>query len=113
MPAQATTALRDTPLSFAEVILKTELYDWQAEILFAIEKGSTRNRIKMAVVAPNAAEKSTRIVAIAALRWHYKIKATYETIPIPDSLRNDPCQTLHRFLRLAFASAEKAKPRGN
>jgi len=43
----------------------------------------------------------------------FTVKATYETIPIPDSLRNDPCQTLHRLLRLAFASAEKAKPRGN
>jgi hypothetical protein len=35
--------LRDTPLSFAEIILKTPVYDWQGRILFAIEKalGST------------------------------------------------------------------------
>jgi hypothetical protein len=30
--------LRDTPLSFAEIILKTPVYDWQGRILFAIEK---------------------------------------------------------------------------
>ena len=38
--------------------------------------------------------------------------SNYVTISIPDSLRNDPCETLHRFLRLAFASAKKANAGG-
>jgi hypothetical protein len=83
------TAIRDTPLSFAEVILKTELYDWQAEILFAIEKASSRNRVKLAVVAPNAAGKSTRIVAIAALRWLYKNPKGRVVITTADSKQLD------------------------
>ena len=61
--------LRDTPLSFAEVILKMPLYNWQGKILFAVEKGASLNRLKVAVVAPNAARKSTRIVAVSALHW--------------------------------------------
>ena len=100
MARQARTAIRDTPLSFAEVILKTEVYDWQAEILFAIEKGSSRNRIKMAVVAPNAAGKSTRIVAIAALRWLYKNPKGKVIITTADSKQLDsqimPALASHR-----------------
>jgi len=42
----------------------------------------------------------------------FTVKANYVTISIPDSLRNDPCETLHRFLRLAFASAKKANAGG-
>ena len=64
--------LPDTPLSFAEIILKTPVYDWQGRILFAIEKGAGLNRLKIAVVAPNGSGKSERLVAIAALRWLYR-----------------------------------------
>jgi hypothetical protein len=92
--------LSDNPLSFAEVVLKTELYDWQAEILFAIEKASSRNRIKMAVVAPNAAGKSTRCVAIAALRWLYKNPRGKVIITTADSKQLDaqimPALASHR-----------------
>ena len=100
MTGQAKTAIKDTPLSFAEVVLKTELYDWQAEILFAIEKGSSRNRVKMAVVCPNGAGKSTRIVATAALRWLYKNPRGRVVITTADSKQLDaqimPALALHR-----------------
>lgn len=72
MARHAQRTLEDSPLSFAEVVLGAAIYDWQAQILFTIEEGSHRDRVKLAVVAPNAAGKSTRIVAIAALRWLYK-----------------------------------------
>jgi hypothetical protein len=64
--------LKDSPLAFSEVILKTPVYDWQAKILLAVERGSKLERIKIAVVAPNGAVKSSHLVAVGALRWLYK-----------------------------------------
>jgi hypothetical protein len=92
--------LSDNPLSFAEVVLGTEIYDWQAQILFTIEEGSHRNRVKLAVVAPNAAGKSTRCVAIAALRWLYKNPKGRVVITTADSKQLDaqimPALASHR-----------------
>ena len=89
MARHAQRILEDNPLSFAEVVLGTAIYDWQAQILFTIEEGSLHNRVKMAVVAPNAAGKSTRIVAIAALRWLYKNPKGRVVITTADSKQLD------------------------
>ena len=59
----------DDVLTFAEVGLRTPLYDWQAKILGAIDKFSLNDRIKIAVSAPNGAGKSERVVGVAILRW--------------------------------------------
>jgi phage terminase large subunit len=64
--------VKDTPSSFAEFVLGTPVYDWQAKILHLIERGSTMNRLKVAVTAPNGAGKSERCVAISILRWLYR-----------------------------------------
>jgi hypothetical protein len=39
--------LKDSPLAFSEVILKTPVYDWQAKVLLALERGSKLERIKI------------------------------------------------------------------
>jgi hypothetical protein len=56
-------------LSFAEYGLELPLYDWQLQANLAIDKGSTLERIKVAVVAPNGSGKTERVVAVSALRW--------------------------------------------
>jgi hypothetical protein len=81
--------LRDSPLSFAEIVLQTPVYDWQGRILVAIEKGATMQRLKIAVVAPNAAGKSSRIVAIAALRWLYRFPKGKIIVTSADSRQLD------------------------
>jgi hypothetical protein len=89
MARHAQRTLEDSPLSFDEVVLGAAIYDWQAQILFTIEEGSHRDRVKLAVVAPNAAGKSTRIVAIAALRWLYKNPKGRVVITTADSKQLD------------------------
>jgi phage terminase large subunit len=71
MPATATkrTRVLDDVLSFAQVGLGLELYDWQLECDIAIDKGAQYDRIKVALVAPNGSGKTQRIVAVSALRW--------------------------------------------
>lgn len=56
-------------LSFAQVGLGLQLYDWQLETDLAIAKGSAYERIKIALVAPNGSGKTQRIVAVSALYW--------------------------------------------
>jgi phage terminase large subunit len=71
MAATATkrTRVLDDVLSFSQVGLELELYDWQLEADLAIDKGSQHQRIKIALVAPNGSGKTQRIVAVSALRW--------------------------------------------
>ena len=71
MPAVATKRTRtlDDVLSFAQVGLGLELYDWQLEADHAIDKGARYERIKVALVAPNGSGKTQRVVAVSALRW--------------------------------------------
>ena len=71
MPAVATkrTKVLDDVLSFAQVGLGLELYDWQLEADTAIDKGARYERIKVALVAPNGSGKTQRVVAVSALRW--------------------------------------------
>jgi phage terminase large subunit len=45
------------------------LYDWQAKICLKIDKLSETDRGKIAVCAPNEAGKSSRIIALACIRW--------------------------------------------
>jgi phage terminase large subunit len=110
--------LRDTPLSFAEVILKMPLYNWQGKILFAVEKGASLNRLKVAVVAPNAAGKSTRIVAVSALRWLYKYPKGKVICTSADSRQIDlqlmPALHQHRgvFRSWEFLSRQIRTPQG-
>jgi hypothetical protein len=63
------TKTLDDVLSFAQVGLGLELYDWQLDMVNAIDKGSKYERIKCALVAPNGSGKTQRIVAVSALRW--------------------------------------------
>ena len=67
-PAKKTRVLDDV-LSFAQVGLGLDLYDWQLETDIAIDKGSKYERIKVALVAPNGSGKTQRVVAVSALRW--------------------------------------------
>ena len=71
MSATATkrTKVLDDVLSFAQVGLGLELYDWQLETDIAIDKGARYERIKVALVAPNGSGKTQRVVAVSALRW--------------------------------------------
>jgi hypothetical protein len=108
--------LRDTPLSFAEIILKTPVYDWQGKILFAIEKGAGLDRFKVAVVAPNGSGKSERLVAIAALRWLYRFPKGKVIITSADSRQLDlqvmPALRKHSgvFKRWEFLSRQVRTP---
>ncbi len=108
--------LRDTPLSFAEIILKTPVYDWQGKILFAIEKGAALNRFKVAVVAPNGSGKSERLVAIAALRWLYRFPKGKVIVTSADSRQLDlqvmPALRKHSgvFRRWEFLSRQVRTP---
>ena len=56
-------------LSFAEDRLKLPLYDWQADAADAVDFGSTKTRVKVALVAPNGSGKTERIVALSVLNW--------------------------------------------
>lgn len=56
-----------TPIGFIELVLGLPLYDWQQEAVTYLASNSRRNKI--AVVSPNGAGKSERIVAGAALYW--------------------------------------------
>ena len=71
MTATATkrTKVLDDVLSFAQVGLGLELYDWQLEADIAIDKGAKYERIKVALCAPNGSGKTQRVVAVSALRW--------------------------------------------
>ena len=46
-----------------------DLYDWQKEILMAIELCALEIRRKFAVAAPNGVGKTGRLVALSAMRW--------------------------------------------
>jgi hypothetical protein len=65
----AKTKVLNDVLSFAQVGLNLELYDWQLETDIAIDHGARYERIKIALVAPNGSGKTQRIVALSALRW--------------------------------------------
>lgn len=54
-----------TPFGFASTILGEELYKWQGEALSHLE--DTSGRVKIALVSPNGAGKSKKVVAPAAL----------------------------------------------
>ena len=71
MPVVATrrTKVLDDVLSFAQVGLGLDLYDWQLEADMAIDKCALRDREKVALVAPNGSGKTQRVVAVSALRW--------------------------------------------
>jgi len=49
--------------------LGVSLYKWQAEIVLTIEQAALLTRKKIAVRAPNGVGKSTKIIALSALRW--------------------------------------------
>jgi phage terminase large subunit len=59
----------DSFLAFAEVGLGLALYPWQAKVCKVIERCQKLERKKIALVAPNGAGKTERIVALSALRW--------------------------------------------
>ena len=63
------TKILDDVLSFSQIGLGLDLYDWQLETDIAIDKGSQYERIKVALVAPNGSGKTQRVVAVSALRW--------------------------------------------
>jgi len=55
-------------LDFAAA-LGVSLYKWQAQILLTIEQAALLIRKKIAVRAPNGVGKTTKIIALSALRW--------------------------------------------
>jgi phage terminase large subunit len=60
-----------TILEFAD-FLGIKLYDWQAKIVLAIDSNANKERVKLAVRAPNEAGKTTRINVLSALWWMFK-----------------------------------------
>lgn len=113
---RANRTLADSPIAFSEVILKMPLYSWQAKILFAIEKGSTMSRVKLACVAPNGSGKTAHVVALAVLRWLYKYPRGKVICTSADSRQLDlqlmPALLKHRavFPRWEFLSRQIRTP---
>jgi hypothetical protein len=66
----ATDAMTN-PIGFATLALGLSLYGWQDAAIAPLElaTGANAERVKIAVVTPNGAGKSERIVASAALYW--------------------------------------------
>jgi phage terminase large subunit len=60
-----------TVLEFADY-LGIRLYDWQAEIVLAIDSSADKERVKLAVRAPNESGKTSRINVLSALWWLYR-----------------------------------------
>src|SRR5215467_12481185 len=56
-------------LTFAEDRLELPLYRWQAQAADVIDYSSTKERKKVALVAPNGSGKTERIVALSVLNW--------------------------------------------
>src|ERR1700730_16625837 len=49
--------------------LGISLYRWQADICLTIEQAAIKKAVKIAVRAGNGVGKSTRCIALSALRW--------------------------------------------
>jgi phage terminase large subunit len=69
MPAVTKKRIMNDVLSFAQVGLGLNLYDWQLETDLAISKAANYERIKIALCAPNGSGKTQRVVAVSALHW--------------------------------------------
>jgi phage terminase large subunit len=129
------TRVLDDVLSFAQVGLGLELYDWQLEADLVIDKGSQHERIKVALVAPNGSGKTERVVAVSALRWLNRFPKGRVIVTSADSKQLDaqlmPALSAHQhkfpgweFLQrmvrtplggflLAFATDEPARAEGH
>ena len=112
------TETYDDVLSFAEDALKVELYDWQARVLEVIDYGSTKERLKVALVAPNGSGKTERIVALSTLNWINRYPRGRVIVTTADSKQLDsqlvPALCSHRgkFPAWEFLHRLVRKPQG-
>ena len=120
MSATATKRTRpmDDVLSFAQVGLGLELYDWQLECDLAIDKGAQYDRIKVALTAPNGSGKTQRIVAVSALRWLNRFPKGRVIITSADAKQLDAqlmpaiAEHKHKFPSWEFISRMVRHPAG-
>jgi hypothetical protein len=105
-------------LSFAEEALALPLYDWQAQIADVIDYGSTKTRVKVALVAPNGSGKTERIVAPSVLNWLNRYPAGRVIVTTADAKQLDsqlmPALRSHRgkFPAWGFLHREVRTPQG-
>ena len=108
----------DDVLSFAQVGLELELYDWQLDADIAIDKGAHYDRIKVALVAPNGSGKTQRIVAVSALRWLNRFPKGRVIITSADGKQLDAqlmpavCAHQHKFPGWEFLQRTVRTPQG-
>jgi len=76
-------------LSFAEEALSLPLYEWQAQAADVIDYGSTKTRVKIALVAPNGSGKTERIVALSVLNWLNRYPAGRVIVTTADAKQLD------------------------
>src|ERR1043166_9667959 len=94
--------LQSKPAGFIELVLGLPLYEWQSKAVNALWRamGPNSKRTKIAVVSPNGAGKSERIVAGAALYWVSIHKRGKVVITTKDARQLDeqiyPALTRHR-----------------
>jgi hypothetical protein len=105
-------------LTFAEEYLKLSLYDWQARALDVIDYASAKERVKIALVAPNGAGKSERIVGVSALNWLARFPKGRVIVTSADSKQLDsqlmPALRSHtgKFPAWEFLHREVRTPQG-
>jgi phage terminase large subunit len=96
------------------------VYDWQANILLALEQAATLTRRKFAVRAPNGCGKTQRITALSAIRWLQRfprgkvIITSFDSRQVSDQLWPAIQAQLTKFPRWGVSNAEKviATPTG-
>ena len=65
------------------------LYNWQAQVADLIDYGSTKTRVKVALVAPNGSGKTERIVAVSVLNWLNRYPAARVIVTTADAKQLD------------------------
>jgi len=89
MPGKPKLKPDNSLLAFAEGGLGLKLYDWQAKANMVIERCAALERKKIAIVAPNGAGKTERIVAVSALRWLHNFPRGRVIVTSADSKQID------------------------
>jgi hypothetical protein len=108
----------DDVISFSLVALGLDLYPWQELIDSVIARGSERERIKVAVVSPNGAGKTERIVGVSTLYWLNRYPKGRVIITSADSKQLDsqlmPGLTAHKnkFPAWEFLTRSIRTPQG-
>ena len=107
----------NTLIAFAQGGLGLELYDWQARVNMCVEACARLERRKVALVAPNGAGKTERIVSVSALRWLHLFPRGRVIITSADSKQIDlqlmPAITAQRAKFPVWTSPLRMFPRAN